>query len=229
MMKPITLLQAAGFVRSRVIQEDPLWDLMEVGSRDVFGPEYLVLVLRASATWSTLGNAKNAIRGLRADRPLHVVVQKSCTALVGSRWDENRHRLIKELSATHAYTNQELLAEAAQRTIRSLGRRESEPYFVEPRLALPVGGEDRALDFLHKWVTDESATSRVAVLVAPAGVGKTTVARQLAYSLTRSALRIPLVVESDQWANLPGTSLTMWDIWKRAFEDIIQSTKCLTF
>jgi hypothetical protein len=220
-MKPIELLQAAGFVEPSVIQQETLWDLVEVKSRDLFASAHLVLVLRAHAGWATLEKAGKAIRSVQAGRPLHVVVQRSCRALVGTRWDDNRRRIVKDLSATDAYTNQQLLAEAAKRTIGSLGEQEPEAYFIEPYLTAPAGNEAPALDFLRKWVVSEDATSRIAVLVAPAGAGKTTVARQLAYDLTStlSAVRIPLVVESGQWANLPGASLTLWDIWKRAFED----------
>jgi hypothetical protein len=98
------------------------------------------------------------------------------------------------------------------------------PYFVEPI----VDGK-LALSKLSGWLVGEigdldsmsEEEPAVAVLLAPAGVGKTSVARELARSL---ALRpqhdvLPLLIEPRQWPSLnPHEPASLWVLIKRALE-----------
>jgi hypothetical protein len=120
-----------------------------------------------------------------------------------------------------------LLHELLQNECRHrLGYQETEldpfPYFVEPM----VDGNP-ALRSLGAWlVSDPSLASdgydqNVAILLAPAGVGKTQVSRELFRLLHQRRQRdvLPLLIEPDQWLTLNRNEhISTWSLVKHACE-----------
>ena len=103
-------------------------------------------------------------------------------------------------------------------------------YFVEPDIAL-VNGETRpALSYIVADLLDnKKETDQVCadVLVAPAGLGKTTLARAVASGISSSKQRaIPVLVESAQWQNL--INLTLPNILNAAILQLIPEAVGLT-
>jgi hypothetical protein len=91
-------------------------------------------------------------------------------------------------------------------------------YFVEPNVRFPAGEvAEPAIAPLLRWLrSNESSGPNVAVLLAPAGLGKTTTCEEVfRRSVPRSRRGIvPLLLKREQWANLAARgSLTMLDIW----------------
>jgi NACHT domain len=105
-------------------------------------------------------------------------------------------------------------------------------YFIEPDIAL-VGGQTRpALPYI---VSDLLAARSFGpdqvcadVLVAPAGLGKTTLARAIASGISNSRQQraIPVLVESAQWQNL--INLTLPNILNAAILQLIPEAVGLT-
>jgi len=93
--------------------------------------------------------------------------------------------------------------------------------FVDPDVRKD-GNERKALESLIGWLTEDSDSGpRIGVLVAPAGVGKTTVARHCFQQLAMTAgkWRLPLLVTSDQWAKLADrANLALWDVWRESLD-----------
>lgn len=91
-------------------------------------------------------------------------------------------------------------------------------YFVEPNVMFPSTDDaEPAIAPLLRWLrSNQSSGPNVAVLLAPAGLGKTTLCEEVfRRSVPRSATGIvPLLLKREQWANLAARgSLTMLDIW----------------
>jgi hypothetical protein len=96
------------------------------------------------------------------------------------------------------------------------------PFFVEP-----IVDDKLALTKLGTWLTGTPTESSqlspadqyLAVLLAPAGVGKTSVSREVIRSLqsTRNSSVFPLLIESRQWSSLnPHEPLTVWTLIRNA-------------
>lgn len=206
------VLRAAGLTDIQNLQDSQDWTLFRAHSRDRFRAEHLILAFKSRASLQSVAEARVSISQARGDRPLHVLVYPSAKALVA-----NFPRLRQELNAQTVLTTREELAGAARDWLRRDLHRDRlpTPNFIEPNFT--SGGY--ALDGLLRWLVDEANDARpIAVLVAPAGLGKTTVARQLERLLqTKTDLnRIPLLVQSDQWAALSGAHLSLLDIWEQA-------------
>jgi hypothetical protein len=104
-------------------------------------------------------------------------------------------------------------------------------YFVEPDIALPSGETRPALAYIVGDLTANTNTLSdqvcADVLVAPAGLGKTTLARAVASAIFNSKQRsIPVLVESAQWQNL--INLTLPNILNAAILQLIPEAVGLT-
>jgi hypothetical protein len=117
---------------------------------------------------------------------------------------------------------------------RALGASDTNPsaeefglqYFVDPSARFPwKAGVAPAVSELRRWLQADSLDndSNIAVLLAPAGVGKTTlseeVIRQTIQGPSKASI-IPLLLKREQWANLAARgSLGILDIWMAGISD----------
>lgn len=192
------------------------WQLWEAMEDRAFGsPEKLYLLYFDSrTTWTTARQALDESRKHAALRRLFCVVQNS------SDLARDLPRLKKESSAIDAFTVRQLLAQSVSARLGRIDTEDSDRLFVDPDLR--PDGTAKAIQTLSAWLKDDSGDgSRIGVLVAKAGVGKTTVARQLFRILCgkEGAGRFPILVESDQWAKLSDRAgLTLWDVWRESLD-----------
>lgn len=115
--------------------------------------------------------------------------------------------------AKDATTARDLLFENVVSSFMPREHGEQGQYFIEPDITLPNGSTFPAITYLVQELlghgnTDTTSESYADILVAPAGQGKTTVAREIARRILDSKSRsIPILVESAQWQNLLNLSL----------------------
>ena len=164
----------------------------------------------------------------------YAVVQASATIA------NDLAKLQAQSRAVGVYTLRQLLQRSVERVLGATEPErdlEAERLFVDPDvrsvsydLTAPTDRQSsKALSSLSGWLKDDSEKGpRVAVLLAKAGVGKTTVARQLFRHLrfsTATAGRYPILVESDHWARLSDkTNLTLWDVWRESLDALYASS-----
>jgi hypothetical protein len=105
-------------------------------------------------------------------------------------------------------TARELLYNTIKRAIREVSASDDEPYFIEQSLLFGDSNEPSSSVFgLARWLRGASHSDRnVAVLLAPAGSGKTTLARHVFGDLIKNHFghSIPLLVEKSAWQRLQG-------------------------
>lgn len=104
-------------------------------------------------------------------------------------------------------------------------------YFIEPDIALPDGETRSAVAYIVADLlanqSDSSDPACADVLVAPAGLGKTTLARAVANAISNSKQRaVPVLVESAQWQNL--INLTLPNILNAAILQLLPEAVGLT-
>ena len=192
------------------------WQLWEATEDRAFGnPEKLYLLYFDSrANWTVARHALDESRKHAALKRLFCVVQSS------SDLARDLPRLKKEASAVDAFTVRQLLAQSVSARLGRLSGESSDRLFVDPDLR--PDGTAKAIQTLSAWLKDDSGDGpRIGVLVAKAGVGKTTVARELFRTLygKDGAGRFPILVESDQWAKLSDRAgLTLWDVWRESLD-----------
>ena len=149
-----------------------------------------------------------------------------------SRLGQDLRKTASQFKARSATTSQMLLFENVLSTlVPSLERVEKYPYFVEPDISLPSGETKPALTYLVEDLlgTFADPSSRVCadILVAPAGLGKTTLARALAERLLAyNRFAIPILVEFAQWQNL--INLTLPNILNAALLQLMPEAGRLT-
>lgn len=179
-----------------------------------------IAFFNSNATWSTVHEAATLLQQSHPGLNCFPIIQNSARSLV-----TDLVRVSRELGTHHAaITLRNLLLDALTRTIRvgAAGIWE-EPRFVEPTLR--TSKEDtEALNTLTSWVRSlDVPGKRLGVVVAGAGVGKTTIVRELYVKLMRQKVQkgsIPLLVEPHDWAKFAASSsdLTLRDIWKNSFD-----------
>jgi hypothetical protein len=200
----------------RVVTAHDNWQLWEAIEDRAFGsPERLYLLYFDSrANWTIARQAVDESRKQAALRRLFCVVQSS------SDLAKDLPRLKKESSAVEAFTVRQLLAQSVSARLGKLAAEDSDRLFVDPDLS--PNGNLKAIQTLSTWLKDDSGDGcRIGVLVSKAGVGKTTVARQLFRVLCGKdgAGRFPILVESDQWAKLSDRAgLSLWDVWRESLD-----------
>lgn len=134
-------------------------------------------------------------------------------------------RLKRETGFQEVFTVRELLSKSVARALRinpaEAAQAVQQQVFVDPDVSKD-GNEQKALESITGWLTEDSDSGpRIGVLIAPAGVGKTTVARHSFQQLARTAgrSRLPLLVTSDQWAKLVDrANLSLWDVWRESLD-----------
>lgn len=131
-----------------------------------------------------------------------------------SRHARDLPKTADHFKARTATTSRELLFENVVSAVvpRSEGIEEPQ-YFIEPDVLLSNQQTRPALTYLVRSLlglqADQSETICADVLVAPAGLGKTTLARSIARKILSESKRraIPILVESAQWQNLINLTL----------------------
>ncbi len=104
---------------------------------------------------------------------------------------------------------------------------DAEPHFIDPDLESLKDGIVRhnALRSLQKWFVGGwgQEQSRLGVLVAEGGLGKTTIARHLTNALQGSGQRIiPLLIESEQWRLRLQSKVELNSIWDIAINTCLK-------
>lgn len=110
-------------------------------------------------------------------------------------------------------------------------------YYIDPTIELNDTDEHhKATDYLTSWIKGSiiknheptKQSSSISVLVANAGIGKTTVSRQLCNKLRSDSQQIiPILVESEQWRNMIGSQIKMEDIWYKALSRMFNNAGAL--
>ncbi len=119
----------------------------------------------------------------------------------------------KQFRARATITSRDLLYQNVLSVfVPRLGSVSPGQYFVEPDIRLPDGETRPALSYIigDLLASRDALSDQVCadVLVAPAGLGKTTLARAVANGISVSRQRaIPVLVESAQWQNLINLTL----------------------
>lgn len=100
--------------------------------------------------------------------------------------------------------------------------------FVDPTLEKADGSLTSAISHLVEWLIHKDAkkegSPRVAVLSASGGIGKTTLAKEIASRLLKSGTgTIPLLIESAQWERLASERMEIDDVWDAAIENTFEN------
>jgi hypothetical protein len=220
------VVSALGLESARKLDADDGWELCRYGLRDrasqILLPldnRFLLFVKSRGLNQRDLPKLSTFIRHKSSNGLLSVVIQRS------SPLARDREFVKREMRAYSVMLMHELLQHECRRL---LGNPEIEsnpfPYFVEP-----IVDDKSALKKLGDWLMAESDSSEddfeiqgkrnVAVLLAPAGLGKTSVARELVRSILLRPEHdvLPLLIEPGQWPSLnPNEPVTPWSVIKHA-------------
>jgi hypothetical protein len=217
----VNVLPRLGMANSNQISSGDQWQFWTAEVDGPFGHQKVsFLYLNSKAAWSGLPIATtNAKKRIEKGSPFYVVVQNSADLA------RDLHRLRRETGFQNIFTVRELLSKSVARVLRinpaDAAQSVQHEVFVDPDIR-KNGKEEKAIETLTGWLTaDSDFGSRIGILVAPAGVGKTTVARHCFQQLARAAdkWRLPLLVTSDQWAKLADRpNITLWDVWRESLD-----------
>jgi len=228
------VLPCVGLSNPQTILSGDRWALWQATEERTFGDSQILhlLYFDSRAGWSTVdeGVASAKARALTSRHRFHAICQNS------SDLAKDLLRLQKVTGAVSALTVRQMLSKTiGHRLGAQVGEEEADRLFVPPDIQavspdLEIEGGApvlKAIDTLSQWILDDTQKEpRVAVLVANAGVGKTTVARQLFRHLRGKDGngRFPILVESDQWAQLSDRSgLSLWDVWRESLDTLYGS------
>jgi hypothetical protein len=149
-----------------------------------------------------------------------------------SRHATNLPKAARDFKARWATTARTLLFEHVVESLYpSSIQVEETPYFIEPDITLPGQAPRPSLNYLVEHLLRGQAEGEklisADILVAPAGLGKTTLSRALARRLLSSNREvIPILVESAQWQNL--INLTLPNVLNAALLQLIPEGGRLT-
>lgn len=213
------VLKAAGLDSVELLTSGAGWQFWHVEIPNAFAPSKLqILHLMSDATWESAPSIRAFINESKFSRlTCYAVVEPSARVL------NDPKKLLEAFSVSQALTPRQFLGKAIKSSI--LGDIKSTVTedlgtFIQPKVLTPNGGEFPALQYLRAWVEGtEPAESRLGVLVADAGIGKTTMCRHLRQLILKftSGEQVPLLIESDHWRKLADVlDLNMWDIWKQS-------------
>ena len=222
------ILTTLGFRETELIQDDGLWNMWRATYRTPVGDVkafYLYLKKdcypkEATATNKKLWSDKSEGKGYRL-----VLPPSSRVLPPSSRLADNLSQAQNIFGALEAKTTKQLLLDNIVRDL-AWNPVDDEKYFVDPDLKLNSGAiAEGATQYMIEWLKGErtqNPAESIAVLTAPGGVGKTTLARHLCDRLHKVDPNIyPVLIESQQWQTLLGTSgqLTMDTVWNAALSN----------
>ncbi len=167
---------------------------------------------------------EDAAAWLRVQKPENplVVVRNSARRLHDSQSIE---RIKRTLQTRDVFRITEFLYKFAQRALGGIERSDLTDddfglqYFTEPDVHFPGTEEPKpSVESLLRWLRgDGDSESNIAVLLAPAAFGKSTLSEHLFLRLRGRQNSIPVLIQRDQWAELVAReSLEMDDIWSSA-------------
>ena len=228
------VLPCVGLSNPQNVLSGDRWALWQATEDRAFGESQTLHLwyFDSRAVWGTADEAveKAKSRVLTSKQRYYAICQNSSVLA------RDMPRLQKITGAVSALTVRQMLSKTiGQRLGGQLQDEEADRLFVPPDLQpvtsdLGLIGHEpplKALPTLSDWLMDDSGNGpRVGVLVANAGVGKTTVARQLFRHLRGKdgRGRFPILVESDQWAKLSDrSSLSLWDVWRESLDALYSS------
>jgi hypothetical protein len=204
---------------ARKADEDNGWELWSYRLRDQASqtqlPQdfYLLFIKSKGVDKAGLPALNIRIRETRRDNKLSVAIQRS------SALAQSVDLVKKELGAAAVNLLSELLQRECRYLLGELQIAEhSNPHFVEP-----IVDDKPAIRKLSDWFRVEpdadDRDSSVAVLLAPAGLGKTSVSRELTHYLRSKYDVLSVLVESRQWSSLnPLEPISFWSILKHAIQ-----------
>ncbi|GMV17468.1 MAG: hypothetical protein AMXMBFR56_56920 [Polyangiaceae bacterium] len=207
-------------VTTRVDAADQ-WEIFECTSRDAFAQARYVVLFGSAATWTAAEECAKRVKelGNRKKQEVHAIVWPSCVLAQ----DKKR---VQGLVGGPCRDVQTFHAQAAAVTLNIRDEAALAPRtFVEPTIALEEHESSGAFRFLDDWLYSSDAQGRrLLVLIAPAAVGKTTLARALRDRLvdktpSKRTPRRPLLLESSTWGPLRLDQLAFEDLWLRALSD----------
>jgi hypothetical protein len=181
-------------------------------------------------TFDTVRQASNAAsRHIRGATPLYVIVRDN------ARIANDLPEVARLCGAKSARTYSELLRDTLPRRLRPKANphsyeSEAERVFVDPDIRLagdltPQKAIPTLSAWLTTWVNEEespAASLRLAVLLAPAGAGKTTLSQNLFHRLAIG--HVPLLIQPAQWASmLMREQLSLWDLFRESLDSLYES------
>lgn len=219
------LLETLGGRELELLDETKNWNLYAVKFRTPAGEmrgQYLYLASDCPFSEATSGN----LTKWRSHSPYTVVVTTK------SRLAQDLERVRKEFRGSAATTPRNLLIENVMQGVFTPKQGIEEfRYFVEPELTINGKTSKPALSYLVDSLTSTKSVAttsvRADILVAPAGLGKTTLCRAIAHRiLSAYPSTIPILVESAQWQDL--INLTLPNVLNTALLQLIPDAAHLT-
>jgi hypothetical protein len=232
------VLEVVGYSDSTLLFDGRRW---QVWNGTFFHPsgQYrdTFIFLRIECALAGIKSALEYIGQLADVRDFMIVLQDPTTEQYAAL---NRAQPIAK--CTRVLSARELLYNTVKRAVRQVSEADTEPYFVEPDVLFSDSNDPTPSIFgLARWLRGTDATNKnVAVLLAPAGSGKTTLVKHVFSELikTHFAHAIPLLVERTAWGRLQNQeTLSLHEVWRSAvnvwYPDVMfgfdQLEKCLAF
>jgi hypothetical protein len=212
------ILTVAGYIGAKMDQTGPNW---ETWTADYQGParttQENLLFITGNCGWKELDEAALLLRSRGIRDP--IVVLKNSAKRLGA--DTSRTRRV--LETENVFGVKEFLYNVLQRALGNVDRYEGTKeefglqYFTEPHIHIP--DQEEAGPSLHpllRWLTgDTESEVSVAVILAPAAFGKTTLSEALFLSLLGRKNLVPILLQRDQWIELAARGASeMMDIWQ---------------
>ena len=222
------VLDALGAVDTEPVKSTPHWDFYRAKYSTPGGDvtaSYLCLGYDCPVSEASIRNL-DRWRSLSGRTAYTVVVTRK------SRLASDLRKTADQFRARVATTSRTLLFENVLSTlIPDSLQVEKYQYFVEPDVSIPNQGIKPALSYLVDDLlsgdSDPGGFVSADILVAPAGLGKTTLARALAERFLESNRQaIPILIESAQWQNL--INLTLPNVLNAALLQVMPEAGRLT-
>lgn len=209
-------LSDAGLLESTLDQNGDGWSSWTTSSlTDGETVKKRYLYVSPSCSWSELEIAREAMEANNPSKAYGVVFPTDRAPQLDAR---NVGRLHDLLPNGHTLTLRLLYYSSVfNRNLRSPTATQVEN-FVEQRVSFPGISEPvAALTTIVRWLRGEIDTKqRIAVLLAPGGQGKTTLARQIFnhFATAKFEATVPLLVNSDAWNRNAEIITDMEDVWR---------------
>ena len=201
------ILDTLGFDPIELLKDDPSWNMWRaVYPTPTHDLETFYLYLKSKCrVGAATDKNKRYWKNQSQDRGYWLVLPPS------SNLARDPHETKQRFSAREVKTTRELIFDNVNRELK-WNPVDEEEFFVDPAI---MKLDDRtifheATPHMVEWLAGNDTS--IAVLVAPGGVGKTTLARHLCTHF-RSTGTYPVLIESQQWQ--PG-HLTMDSVWDAA-------------
>lgn len=216
-----TVLRATGLRTVKVVADEALYSARVIAFSTPFGEEKrAVLYLQSAAGMPQLRDIRANVQLLHKEHPISEILVPRSSKLAGDRAGIQRELRLPQVPVR---TLHELL-ETSLRKVASDTDDQIPSVFLDPSIHISAGElpaadpGHKALVALEEWAGSAASPSRLGVLLAAGGVGKTTVSAALCKSL-RAKGKTPVLVTADRWARLSNiVDISLWDIWNAALQ-----------